>query len=575
MYIRAVETKNKKTGKIYIDYKLIESYRSEKGPRQRIIMSLDIPELSKEDLKVLAFLLESKLSGQVTTYDNTDLSAVADKVLDNYKLTQEKKTNKKIIDKDSNMVTVDLNSINTNQSRSLGIEIVADAFYNNLAFDKIFDDLKYSPRQKALAKASILGRLINPASEVSTTTWFKERTSLIEMLNYDNLDIGENTLFEISDLLLSNKHYIEEQLIKKENTLFPDDKNIFLYDITNTYFRGSCKKNEIAHGGKSKEKQSTPPLITLALLVNGLGFPVFSQIYKSNQSEANVLKKMNYPYVIIERRDISKDYINEFKNYKKIFTEIKDSKDQSVYIKKEILKSGGSRILCLNEMRKVKEEAIDKNHEDRFLEDVEKLNKSVLNGKIKKADKVHIRVGKLKQKYSPIAKYYEIQVKVDEKKITALGVVANKLEERDTRNELTGAYVIETSHENYSAEEIWRMYMLLTHVESSFKALKTGPVYHQIPRRTEGHLFISVLAYHLLNSIEVSLSQRGYNHSFKRIKDILSTHQRSTITMISEDKNMHQIRISGTPESKQKEIYKILKVKNPLKRIHEVQSFRL
>ena len=134
--------------------------------------------------------------------------------MDNYKLTQEKKTNKKIIDKDSNMLTVDLNSINTNQSRSLGIEIVADAFYNNLTFDKIFDDLKYSPRQKALAKASILGRLINPASEASTRTWFKERTSLIEMLDYDISDIGKNALYEISDLLLSNKHYIEEQLIK-------------------------------------------------------------------------------------------------------------------------------------------------------------------------------------------------------------------------------------------------------------------------------------------------------------------------------------------------------------------------
>ena len=188
------------------------------------------------------------------------------------------------------MVTIDLNSINTNQSRSLGIEMVADTFYNNLAFDKIFDDLKYSSRQKALAKATILGRLISPGSEASTTTWLKERTSLIEMLDYDISDIGKNALYEISDLLLSNKNYIEEQLIKKENTLFPDDRNIFLYDLTNTYFRGSCKKNEIAHGGKSKEKQSTAPLVTLALVVNGLGFPVFSQIYKGNQSEPITLK---------------------------------------------------------------------------------------------------------------------------------------------------------------------------------------------------------------------------------------------------------------------------------------------
>lgn len=616
MYIRTVKTKNKKTGKIYTAYKLVESYRSEKGPRQRIIMSLDIPEFSKVDLKTLAFLLESKLSGQTTTYDNTELATVADKVLDNYNLTQEKKTNKKIVNKNSNMVTVDLNSINTNHSRSLGIEIVADTFYKKLGFDKIFNDLKYTPRQKALAKGTILGRLINPGSEASTITWLKNRTSLIEMLDYDISGIGKNALYEISDLLLSDKNYIEEQLIKTEINFFPDEKNIFLYDLTNTYFQGSCEKNEIAHRGNSKEKRSTAPLVTLALVVNGMGFPVFSQIYKGNQSEPmtlkevledlikneessliktrstiamdrgiatadnlKLLKELNYPYVIIERRDISKQYISEFKEHKSTFTEIKDSKKQSVYIKKKPLETGGSRVLCLSEMRKIKEEAMDKKREERFLEDINKLKKSIKNGRIKKEDKVHIRVGRLKQKYSAIAKYYDIEVEVDKETMKALDIRVVKLSERDDRSELTGAYVIETTHEELSAEEIWRMYILLTHVENSFKALKTDlglrPVHHQIARRTEGHLFISVLAYHLLNSIEVSLSQGGYNHNFKTIKDVLSTHQRSTITMISEDKNMHQIRLSGKPESQQKEIYKILEIKDSLKRIHEVQSFSL
>jgi len=617
MYIRAVETKNRKTGKIYTAYKLVESYRSEKGPRQRIIMSLNIvEELSKIDLKTLAFLLESKLSGQSTAYDNTNLAATADKILDNYKLTQEKKTNKKVVNENSNMVTVDINSINTNKSRSLGIEIVGDSFYRKLGFDSIFKDLKFTSRQKALSKGTILGRLINPGSESNTISWLKNKTSLIEMLDYDISDVGKNALYEISDLLLSNKKHIEGNLRKTEQNLFPDDKNIFLYDLTNTYFQGSCKNNEFAHRGKSKEKQSTLPLVTLALVVDGLGFPVFSQIYKGNQSEPitlkevlidllkdeeqaliktrstiamdrgiatadniKLLKEMNYPYVIIERKDISKDYIKEFENHKSTFTEIKDSRDQSVYIKKEMLETGGSRVLCLSEMRKAKEEAIDKKREDRFLEDINKLKKSIKNGRIKKEDKVHIRVGRLKQKYSAIAKYYDIQVDVDKKRMIALDVKAVKLIEREERTKLTGAYVIETTHEELGAEEIWRMYMLLTRVEQSFKALKTDlglrPVHHQIARRTEGHLFISVLAYHLLNSIEVSLSQCGYNHNFKTVKDILSTHHRSTIAMISEDKNMHQIRLSGTPESQQKEIYKLLKVKDPLKRIHEVQSFSL
>ncbi|MGV8155195.1 MAG: hypothetical protein ACLKAK_10375 [Alkaliphilus sp.] len=314
--------------------------------------------------------------------------------------------------------------------------MVGDSFYKKLGFDSIFEDLKFTPRQKALSKGTILGRLINPGSESNTISWLKNRTSLIEMLDYDISDVGKNALYEISDLLLSNKNYIEENLRKTEQNLFTDDKNIFLYELTNTYFQGSCKNNEFAHRGKSKEKQSTLPLVTLALVVEGLGFPVFSQIYKGNQSEPitlkevlidllkdeeqsliktrstiamdrgiatadniKLLKEMNYPYVIIERKDVSKDYIKEFKNHKSTFAEIKDSRDQSVYLKKERLETGGSRVLCLSEMRRVKEEGIDKKREDRFLEDVNKLKKSIKSGRIKKENKVHIRVGRLKQKF--------------------------------------------------------------------------------------------------------------------------------------------------------------------------------
>lgn len=616
MYIRAVETKNKKTGAVYVTHKLIESYRTEKGPRQRIIMSLGTLDLEKPELKKLAFLLESRLSGQTTTFDNTELAVVADKILDNYKLTQEKKTNKKIVEENENMVTIDLNSINTKHTRSLGIEMVSDTFYKKLGLDKIFADLKFTPRQKALAKGTILGRLINPGSEANTIEWLKNRTSLIEMLDYDISKVGKNSLYEISDLLLANKDYIEERLRKTESKLFPDDQNIFLYDLTNTYFQGSCKKNELAHRGKSKEKRSTAPLVTLALVVNGQGFPIFSQIYKGNQSEPitlkevledlvkseelsllktkstiamdrgiataenlELLKEMKYPYVIIERKDLSKEYIEEFKNHKLTFTEIKDSKKQSVFVKKIDYDDCGARVLCLSEMRKVKENAIDQKREERFLEDINKLKNSIRNGRIKKENKVHVRVGRLKQKYSAIAKYYEIKVEVDAESKDAINVSTIKQNDRNDRNELTGCYVIETTHGDLKAEEIWKMYMLLTHVEASFKALKTDlglrPVHHQTARRTEGHLFISVLAYHLLNSIEVSLSKSGYHHNFKTIKDILSTHQRSTITLMSEDKNMHQIRLSGAEESQHKEIYKILKIKDPLKRIHEVQSFSL
>ena len=92
------------------------------------------------------------------------------------------------------------------------------------------------------------------------------------------------------------------------------------------------------------------------------------------------------------------------------------------------------------------------------------------------------------------------------------------------------------------------------------------PVYHQTADRTEAHLFIGVLAYHLLNSIEYVLKINGDNREWKSIKEILVTHNRSTTILKGEEKKVYGIRVSGTPEPCHNEIYRILKIKDHLKR---------
>lgn len=615
MFIRVNKTRNKKTNTVYETHRLIESYRTEKGPRQRVLINLGKLTIPKSDWKKLAFLLESKLAGQTTTFDGTKLGTLAASILENHNLHTKKIDSKEIREKEKELVTVDLGSIATEKSRSLGPEIVANHFFEKLGFDKILRDLMLSERQIALAKGTIIGRLIEPGSEANTLKWLKQRTSLLEMLDDDISLVGKNALYDISDILLSQKDYIEKALRSAEKRLFPDEKTLFLYDLTNTHFEGSCKKNTLAFRGKSKKKRSDAPLVTLALLVDSRGFPIFSQIYKGNQSEPQtlenvldtlldqettnftetrstivmdrgiatidnlkLLKEKNYPYIIIERRDITKNYIKEFKASKESFDTIKDSKDQNIYLKK-IEITEGTRVLCVSEMRKEKELAIDNLKESRFREDVEKLAKSIEKGLIKLKEKVFVRIGRIKQKYSSIAKYYDIKSTLNEKKTKVEKIFIEKKETRDERTDLTGCYVIETSHEDLTAEEIWRLYTTLTRVESSFKALKTDlgmrPIHHQIAKRTEGHLFISLLAYHLLNSIEVTLADAGYRRKWSTVKDDLSTHQRTTVVMMDENNDIHHIRVSGQAESSHSEIYKILGAKDPLKKKHRKMSSSL
>lgn len=100
------------------------------------------------------------------------------------------------------------------------------------------------------------------------------------------------------------------------------------------------------------------------------------------------------------------------------------------------------------------------------------------------------------------------------------------------------------------------------------------PVYHQLADRKKGHLFIGVLAYHLLISTEYQLRNKGDHRSWSTVKEQLSTHQQSTVILTGEDEQIHHIRVSGILETSHN-IYKKLEVKDPLKREHKIIGKRL
>jgi len=188
-------------------------------------------------------------------------------------------------------------------------------------------------------------------------------------------------------------------------------------------------------------------------------------------------------------------------------------------------------------------------------------------------------VGGLKEKYASMTKYYNVTVSEDETNLKVTEVLLETKPIREARNVLTGCYVIETTHKELDEEKIWRLYMTLTNVEGAFRSLKTDsglrPVYHQNAQRTQGHLFISVLAYHLLINIERRLRAAGDIRKWDTIKKQLSTHQRSTVVFTDKNEIINHIRISGSPEHAHKEIYKMLGVKEFIKRIHEKLGKRL
>lgn len=614
MYIRETITVSKKTGQKYIKHSLVESFRTESGPRQRTVMQLGQLTLPKDKWPELSAELEKKIAGQnvIPGFEgDPEICRIAEKSLKHFRFLEKQAKEKKVIDGNRDITEVDLKSIGTSWNRSFGPELVAHNIFVQLGFEPILKDCNFDDSEISLIEAIIAGRLIKPGGDYSTRNWILNNSAIGELTKTPLNDLKKDAVYNIADKLLDHKEVIEKALLKKEQELFPGRETLYLLDLTNFYFEGQADKNNLAAFGKSKEKRGDCKLVSLALVVDADGFPIASKIYEGNVGEPKTLmeilaqmgffasvnqqqelfrptlvmdrgiatidnltylKDHDFPFIIIERSPRHQDYAEVFKNYKDTFTKIDRGVNKSIWVHK-ILEDNAkiAKVLCISEGREKKERAIKTRWETRAEEDLEKLRKNIASGRLKAADKVGKKYGRLQERYKGLDNRFEIILDIDKQNNQVSKLSWKKIDQEKTENDpLYGCYLIETSHIDKTDIDIWHLYMTLTRVEAAFRCLKTDlgtrPIYHQKAERTEGHLFISILAYHLLIIIEHQLKKNGDNRRWTTVKQLLSTHQQTTVILTDKNKDVYHIRQSSQPEEHHFEIYRKLGIKNPTSR---------
>lgn len=519
-------------------------------------------------------------------------------------------------DKEAKVIQeVDINSLNVVENRSLGPELVANSAWEQLCFEPILRECGFSDKEIALAAAVIWGRLINPGSDIATWRWLREKSSLSDFFSADIARVHKDKIYEISDKLLKHKDTLESKLYQRQSDLFSKGDTVFLFDLTNFYFEGNSEGNELAHRGKSKEKRSQNCLVSLALIVDEHGFPVKSKVFEGNVSEPQTLEKVleecglldkpakgelpflpvlamdrgiatkdnldfvrgkGFPFTVIERADKTKEFRKEFQSLEG-FSQIEDSKGQIIH-----LKHIGSKVLCMSEARAEKEQAMLDKKIKKACKQLDSLAKSVVRwsknnpakeltskkkSKSKKkaqtvSEQFHEGLGKIKKSCPSFDKLFEYQFDEENGSLN-YQVIDNK-----ETAKLCGAYVIEYDKIDGTAEDIWRLYMTLNNVENAFRSMKsdlgTRPVYHHGAERTKAHLFLSILAYHMLRNIEYRFAEQGDAKRWSSLKETLSTHQRTRLTWADSDGQKWFKHLSAMPEVKHNDIYFKLNVKNKL-----------
>jgi len=580
MFIRAV-TKKTSTGKTYECHQLVESVRTEKGVRQRLLLSLGRLSLDKSKWPRLVRRIKAITQGQKVFFkESAEIEILAEKFAHLYMEKHSLETDLEPIQ------SVHMDSLENLHVRTIGAEHLGVSFFTELGLPSCLKSCGFTKRQIEIAMLLVIGRLVHPGSERHLFDWAQHLSGLDELINSDFSRLSLNSLYKVMDVLFEHKTEIETHLRHRENTLFSLDETIILYDLTNTYFEGQALGNDKARFGRSKEKRSDCRLLTLGLVIDGQGFPKVSQVFSGNQSEPETLLDMvnslcqhdptnhSKPTVVIDAGIATEENLKVLKEHyhyiavsRKKFdvpgddarVVIKQTADNTVEAKRIV--DGDEVVLyCHSELKGKKEESMQTRLRQQFEEQLIYVAKSIRKkGCTKRYDKVLERIGRLKERYKQIARFYHIEV--EQRNGLAIHIQWQYDKEQSDKR-YGGSYFLRTNRLDLSEQEIWSLYIMLTELEGAFRCLKSElllrPVFHQKECRSETHIFITVLAYHLLHSIRTRLKERGYSYSWPTIRDRMASHCRVTNRMETEKKNILFIRKCSQPESFHKKIYKAL-----------------
>jgi len=297
MYIKKV-TKAAKTSskKKYTYLHLVENIRTDKGPRQRLILNLGTLNIAPEDYKELANCIDGMLNGQQNLFSPSECivkhaTSAVTKILEK----NVKYTDTPSYDSASSEVAevkpIDINSLKVSRSRSIGAEYVCHHFFVKLKIKKCLENAMLSEDQISIIEAIVLGRLISPGSERHTKNWADERSAVYELSKHP-FRHSLSSFYRAANNLYSCKESLEKTLNYHERELFSLTESMCFFDLTNTFLEGEAKKNPKATRGRSKEKRSDCKLLTLALIVDEQGFAKYSHLYPGNQYEGHTLKEM-------------------------------------------------------------------------------------------------------------------------------------------------------------------------------------------------------------------------------------------------------------------------------------------
>jgi hypothetical protein len=512
-----------KDGKTHTYYALVESVRTESGPRQHVVAYLG--ELNHDQerrwQRTVVFHNRQGEDRQLRLFPDAEPVPLPN---------------------DPDIVRVRLSSVGWTNPRRFGDVWLGLWLWKFLHLDEIVDrhvpQGKETVRPADIVAIEVINRLCGPCSEFALAEHWYRSTALEDLLGVPDSAVTKDRLYRTLDRLLKAQEAIENDLKDQLGNLFQLDYDLLLYDLTSTYFEGLAEENDLARRGYSRDHRSDCKQIVLALIVTRDGFPLAHLTLAGNTQDLQTVETIvttiearfgkSQRVWVMDRGMISKEALKFLGRSGRRYLlatrrgelasfaahlcaggwqRLKDNPDVEVKLLK---RRRVHYLLARSRPRRQKERAIRRRQRRGLTRGLKKLQKRIEDGRLKKRDKILESVGRLKGRFPKARPFVTITVAKSDP-----ATLSWTWDRTKSRAALAGdgAYLLRSNQDGWSAEEFWETYIQLTVVERAFRVLKSElllrPVWHHYSGRTQAHVMICVLAYALWKTLDHLAKRAG------------------------------------------------------------------
>lgn len=535
-------------GKRTAYWALVESYRSERGPRQRVVAWLG----KLDEAGRLGVRQAAESSGPIGGRRDNEQTSLPTASQLQFEFDDQADTVQ------PRWVEVNAAGVRVENLRHFGGPWLAMELIRRLKLDEFLK--RVLPRGQETIPWSlsslilVVARLLEPSSELYTAEQWYPKTALPELLGVPKKHVDDNRLYRTLDQLLPHKVELEAHLKNRLGELFDLEYDLLLYDVTSTYFEGQAQANPLAQRGYSRDQRPDCKQVCIGLVVSRCGMPLGYEVFAGNTADVTTVEqivttmegrygKSNRIWVM-DRGMVSDENIAFLKEEERRYI-VGTPKSMLKKFEQELLKEdwhtirdglevklcamppddeqGGAEseifILCRSRDRFQKDEAILRRFEQRVEERLTKMAARCEKQKRSPA-KVEREVGRLLGQNTRAAKLFEVNVETTDEGDARLKW--QKLENiRDWATLSAGCYLLRSNVTDWTHADLWKAYIQLTEAEAAFcihkSDLSIRPIWHQKEERVLAHILVCFLAYVLWKTLAALCEKAGLGDEPRRV----------------------------------------------------------